>query len=191
MVKKTASQRKRKYLKLQACNFKYNGFSVIDLLFTLILSSILLSLAFPVYQHLMIEIRLMSLTERITSAIHYARSEAIKRRSVVIICNSQDGKTCTGQWREGWIIFFDRYTTNPLENRLLRVYPSLNQNEFLEWHAAGGRSYLQLYPDGSAHGHNGSFVVCVKVLSKKSAWRISLSQTGRIRIDKKMETHFI
>lgn len=163
---------------------KESGFSLIDLLFTLVLLSILLSLSFPAYKYLTAEIRLLTLTERITSALNYARSEAIRHRSIVILCPSENGKTCSGQWRNGWIIVLGRYTANFSENSLLRVYPPLNKHEFLIWHGAGRRDYVQLNPDGSAYGHNGSFVVCVKVLATSTVWLIKLSTTGRIRIDK-------
>ena len=43
------------------------GFSLVELLFTITLSSILLTLAFPVYRHLILELRLTILTERISS----------------------------------------------------------------------------------------------------------------------------
>lgn len=163
------------------------GLSFIDLLFTLILSGILFTLAFPVYQYLMVEIRLLTLTDRITSALNYARSEAIRHRSVVILCPSDNRKTCSGKWHNGWIIAFGRYTVNLPENNLLRVYPSLNNHEFLKWHGASRRDYLQLNPDGSANGHNGSFIVCVKVLAQSKVWLVKVSATGRIRVDKNSE----
>lgn len=160
------------------------GFSLIDLLFTLVLLSVLLSLAFPAYKYLMVEIRLLALTERVTSALNYARSEAIRHRSVAVLCPSENGQTCSGQWRNGWIIVLGRYTANFSENSLLRVYPPLNKHEFLIWHGAGNRGFVQLNPDGSAYGHNGNFVVCVKVLATSTVWLIKMSATGRIRIDK-------
>jgi len=38
-----------------------------------------------------------------------ARSEAIKRNSVVRLCRSADGATCatSGTWQQGWIVFGD------------------------------------------------------------------------------------
>ncbi|MDQ8039498.1 MAG: GspH/FimT family pseudopilin [Rickettsiella sp.] len=168
-------------------DIKILGFSLIDLLFTLVISSILLSLVFPSYRHLIIEVRLLALTEKMTSAINYARSEALKRRSVVNVCKSSDGKTCGGQWHDGWIIFVGSYMRRPLQNNFLRVYTALKKNEFLKWHGAGGHEYLQLNPDGSARGHNGSFVICVRVLSKEKMWFIRVSATGRMRIDKEKE----
>jgi type IV fimbrial biogenesis protein FimT len=162
------------------------GYSLIDLLFTLALFSILLSLTFPVYKHLIINVRLFSLSEQMASSINYARSEAIKRREVIILCGSRDGKTCGGPWHDGWIIFSGKIIKNSPKNDLLHVHPALSENEFLEWHGAGGRNYVQLNPDGSAYGHNGSFVICVKLGSEETMWLIKLSQTGRMRIDRKI-----
>jgi type IV fimbrial biogenesis protein FimT len=181
MYKKTTQSRNI------AVKVKESGYGLIDLLFTLLLSAILLGLAFPTYRHLSIEVRLLSLTERIRSAINYARSEAIRRQDVVTLCKSKDGKTCTGTWHDGWIVFLGKVKENPVENSLLRVYSALNENEFLAWHGAGGRDYVQLNPDGSAYGHNGSFVICVKVGSKKTMWLIRMSPTGRVRVDKDIE----
>jgi type IV fimbrial biogenesis protein FimT len=162
------------------------GLSLIDLLFALALSGILLSLAFPVYIHVMVEIRLLALTEKIKTVLTYAKNEAVKQRIFVIICKSSDGKTCSGDWQEGWIVFVGKYSCKPLARNVLNIGSPLHEREFLKWHSAGGRDYVQFNPDGSASGHNGSFVTCMDRVTIKSAWQINVSPTGRIRIDKKI-----
>lgn len=160
------------------------GVSLVELLFTITLSSILLTLAFPVYRHLILELRLTILTERISSTLHYAQSEAIRRQSVITICKSKDGRSCMGSWEDGWIVLVKKNLTPTLENtELLRVYPALSHSTFIEWHGFRSDDYLQLHPDGSSQ--NGSFIVCVHALAKKMAWLIKISQTGRIRVDRK------
>lgn len=64
------------------------GFSLVELLFTITLSSILLTLAFPVYRHLILELRLFILTDRVSSTLYYAQSEAIRRQNVITICKN-------------------------------------------------------------------------------------------------------
>lgn len=163
------------------------GFSLVELLFTIAIVSILLTLAFPVYRYLIAELRLFILSERISAAINYARSEAIRRQDIVTLCKSKDGRTCSGRWNDGWIIFFGKKITNSFDNTsLLRVYPALDRSDSLEWHGSRSYDYLQLSPDGSTYGQNGSFIVCVRILSKKLVWLIKISQTGRLRIDKKI-----
>ena len=160
------------------------GFSLVELLFTITLSSILLTLAFPIYRHLTLELRLFILTERVSSTLHYAQSEAIRRQSVITICKSKNGKNCMGSWKDGWIVLVNKKIIPSLENtELLRVYPALGHSDFLEWHGFRSDDYLQLHPDG--YSQNCIFIICVQGISKKMTWLIIIAQTGRIRIDKK------
>lgn len=187
MCKKTTKQRSDRLTQLNKYFRKISlGFSLIELLFTMALLGVLLSLAFPVYRYLIAEVRLFILTERINMTVHYARSEAIRRQSLVTVCKSKDGKTCSGKWKDGWIVFSARNPTDLVNNTtLLRVYPALGGSDFLVWRGFRSHDYLQLRPDGSTYGQNGSFIICVGVLSKKLAWLIKVSQTGRLRVDKK------
>ena len=157
------------------------GFSLIDLIVTITLTSILLTLAFPVYNHLILDLRLLSLTDRVLSTLNYAQSEAIRRQSVITLCKSKDGKNCSGSWKDGWIILISNNSTSSINRNLLRVFPALNHREFLEWHGFNSDNYLQLFPDGSIQ--NGHFILCVNILSKKLSRFIKISPTGRIRIE--------
>lgn len=186
MCKKTIGPRnyRTKWLIRPCKNSLYElGFSLIELLFTITLSSILLTLAFPVYKHLALELRLFVLTERVRSTLDYARSEAIRHQRVITICKSKDGKSCSGRWKDGWIVLINKSSSSSIENgSLLYVYPALSSWDFLEWHGFRSDNYLQLYPNGSSQ--NGSFIVCVSASSQKIARLIKISQTGRIRIDR-------
>lgn len=186
MCKKTIrpSRRTNWIVRLYKNSSSELGFSLVELLFTITISSVLLTLAFPVYRHLILELRLFILTDRVSSTLYYARSEAIKRQNVITICKSKDGKSCSGSWKDGWIVFINQSSTSSLENgQLLRVYSALSHWNYLEWHGFRSDNYLQLHPDGSSQ--NGSFIVCVNAFSKKKALLIKISQTGRIRIDRK------
>lgn len=186
MCKKTIGPRnyRTKWLIRSSKNSLYElGFSLVELLFTITLSSILLILAFPVYKHLALELRLFILTERVRSTLDYARSEAIRHQRVITICKSKDGKSCSGRWKDGWIVLINKSSSFSIENgSLLYVYPALSYWDFLEWHGFRSDNYLHLYPNGSSQ--NGSFIVCVSASSQKIARLIKISQTGRIRIDR-------
>lgn len=186
MRKKTIRPRnyRTKWLIKPCINSLYElGFSLVELLFTITLSCILLTLAFPVYKHLTLELRLFILTERVRSALDFARSEAIRYQSVVTICKSKDGKRCSGRWQDGWIVLINKSSPSSIKSgNLLYVYPALSYGDFLEWHGFRSDNYLQFYPNGSSQ--NGSFVLCVSTLSEKIASSIKISQTGRIRIDR-------
>lgn len=183
MCKKTIrfrNYREKWIIRPYQSNFFELGFSLVELIVIITLSSILLTLAFPVYNHLILDLRLFSLTDRVLSTLNYAQSEAIRRQSVITLCKSKDGKSCSGSWRDGWIILKNNNSTSSTRN-LLRVFPALRSLEFLEWHGFHSDNYLQLFPDGSIQ--NGHFILCVNILSKRLSRFIKISPTGRIRIE--------
>jgi type IV fimbrial biogenesis protein FimT len=178
-----------RYEKNQIVRFNKNssfglGFSLLELLFIIALISILLTLTFPVCRDLILKLRLFILTERICATLYYARSEAIRRQNVITLCKSNNANSCSGSWNDGWIVILNKSSTFK-KGKLLQTYPSLGLIGFLEWHGFHSSDYLQIYPDGS-YGQNGSFIVCTQAFSKKMVWLVKISQTGRIRVDKKI-----
>lgn len=159
------------------------GFSLVELLFVITLTSIVLTLTFPVYRDLILKLRLFILTERICSTLYYARSEAIRRQNVITLCKSNNANSCSGNWKDGWIVILNKSSIFK-KGKLLQIYPPLSLIGFLEWRGFHSSDYLQIYPDGS-YGQNGSFIICAQAFSKKMVWLVKLSQTGRIRVDKK------
>lgn len=77
---------------------KNHGFSLIELVVTVSVAAILVTIALPGFQNLIVSNRLISQTNQLVTAIHYARNEAIRLNAPVTICsaNSPDSTTCAG-----------------------------------------------------------------------------------------------
>lgn len=86
---------------------KYKGFTLIELLITLAIVAILLTVGMPAMKTFMQGSQLVASTNELLSALHIARSEAVKSNARVTICSSSDGTSCSGSpnWRDGWIVF--------------------------------------------------------------------------------------
>jgi type IV fimbrial biogenesis protein FimT len=80
------------------------GFTMIELMVTLVVLGILLGVGVPSFRLFLVNARTSAVANDITSAINLARSEAVKRAEPVTVCPSDDGADCDGAWTDGWIV---------------------------------------------------------------------------------------
>ena len=88
---------------------KAAGFTLIELMLVVGLAAVLLTLGIPGIQQLLQNSARSSAANEVVAALQRARSEAIKRNTIVTLCPSSDGASCTGgtAWEDGWIAFID------------------------------------------------------------------------------------
>ncbi|MET3916429.1 type IV fimbrial biogenesis protein FimT [Variovorax sp. OAS795] len=82
------------------------GFTLIELMVTIVVLVVLITVAVPSFDNIRLSSRLTSYATDLVSGSQLARTEAIKRNAVVRLCVSSDGTSCatTGQWETGWIV---------------------------------------------------------------------------------------
>ena len=85
------------------------GFTLLELMITITIVAILLSLGVPSYKYVTNANRIARAVNGLLGDMQLARAEAIKQGQSVTVCVSTDGLTCTGgtAWRNGWIVFSD------------------------------------------------------------------------------------
>jgi len=98
----------------EACNTlnmdKEPGFTLVELLITIVVVSILLAAGVPAFQSFIKNNRVTGQANDLVSAIQLARNEALKRGVITVVCASNDQKSCTkdkNTWADGWIVFSD------------------------------------------------------------------------------------
>jgi type IV fimbrial biogenesis protein FimT len=91
---------------------KQRGFTLLELLITLVVAAIVLSAGIPSFDAFLATNRMAAAANNIVSSVHAARSEAIKRRTTITWCASDDWNTASpgcalGGGLTGWIVFAD------------------------------------------------------------------------------------
>ena len=85
------------------------GFTLVELMVTISVAAILISVAIPNYQTFVMSNRMSSQANNLITAFGMARSEAVKRAANVTVCASSNSTTttpptCIGSWAQGWIV---------------------------------------------------------------------------------------
>lgn len=88
------------------------GVTLIELMVTISIAVILMTVAVPGFQQLMTSNKLSGIATDMMGSLSIARSEAIKRGTNVYVCSGNACTGCTGvgcidDWSGGWIIYVD------------------------------------------------------------------------------------
>ena len=175
---------------------RQSGMTLIELMVALAILGILLAIGIP-------SLLGMSETEAVRghvntffSTLRYARSEAIRNRSQVVICPSTGSESanpsCTtadaAPWHQGWIVFVNRdgdssYSFDAKKDTLLRVQGVINNSGGIEKISGGTPNKLVYRNTGILlAGGTSSFTFDATSTSDRQRKRICISMQGRARI---------
>lgn len=168
------------------------GFTLVELLVTLAIGSIMLSLAVPSLSGMLAIQRSNSTVNALVSVLNLARNEAIKRNGRAVLCKSADGATCTasGGWEQGWILFADanNNATRDADEAIIQIQASAASGLRVNGNAPISR-YVSYSASGTAKLTSGAFqagtlTVCPADGAGGNVRQLVLSGTGRVRIQK-------
>ncbi len=84
------------------------GFTLVELAITVVVLSVLMAMAAPLFTGMSNGNRLTSNANEIVAAMQIARSEAVRRNAPTFFCQSTNGTTCSNvsPW-QGWLVYAD------------------------------------------------------------------------------------
>ncbi len=164
----------------------YSGFTLVELMVTLAVFGILAVAAVPAFNSYVKSNRLISETNSFVGAINLARSEAIKRRTTISVCRSENGASCTataGTWSVGWIVFINTDNDSPAQvdggEEILRVYGAFSD----PLQSSASLANFITYTSNGFGSAQGEFVLCDTDGTTGTARKVTISRIGRPKLD--------
>lgn len=161
---------------------RQHGLTLTELLIGLGITSILAATAIEHLPGIIQSARMAGDVNRFVTALHLARSEAVKRRRHLVLCPAAVGDVCAvrADWERGWLLFAsDNNRERETDESLIIRGSPLTAG--IGMRSGGYRKRIVYQPDGSSGGTNSSFTFC----DRRGYARprvICLSNTGRPRL---------
>ena len=158
------------------------GFTLFELIFTITILIITLTLGIPLLQQWIQRSKTTDLQHTLLHSIHYARSQAVRLQSTVTLCPGSS--QCEDNWNSQLLIFSDLNSNGVLDsNELLLKYMDIGiLGEHVDWRSFRRKSYLQFDARGLTPALNGTLHFCPSPTNEDLKFAIILSRTGRVRI---------
>ena len=164
---------------------KQNGFTLLELLVTVGVIAIVVSIGVPSMASLIRGNRVVADANDFISTVHTARAVALNNVVQVTVCKSLDQASCSNaaSWHDGWIIFIDN-DEDEIRNLggtpepLIHAHKSLQRSNTLQ--STAFANWIAFRPNGLAigsAGNAGTFSLCNEAGAGYGR-DISISRTG-------------
>jgi type IV fimbrial biogenesis protein FimT len=166
------------------------GFTLIELIVTIAILGIMLTIAIPSFRSLIINNRIATQSNDFISDIAHARAEAVRRNARISICKSNTGTSCvaSANWQDGWVVWLDSNNDGVVNTgeTILRVHGPLASGITLVATGFNSGTYFQYLPSGVVGGVAGGTPTTAGTLTLcQSGYygrTINFNTTGRVNI---------
>jgi type IV fimbrial biogenesis protein FimT len=176
---------------------KTGGFTLIELMIVLAVVAVMVGAGAPAMTSMIRSIQLTNASNDLLWGLFMARSEAVKRKSRVVVCKSADGIVCAqvGGWEQGWLVFQDNdndgqhdqgetilHRAQPLPPEL-RVTGNVTVARYVSYAPTGATQLI------GGNFQAGTITLCRRSADSGEARQIVVSSSGRPRVQKSRVEH--
>jgi len=161
------------------------GFTLIELMVTIGIAAILMSIGIPSFTSIITQNRLTTINNDFVTTLNFARSEAVKRGESVWV------RKAGANWENGWNVFIDADGDNVFDagETLLRTYEALQTGYTLR----GNNNFTNFirFTSRGQSNQNGTFFLCDRggnaTPAPNTSRLIIINPVGRVRVGKDTE----
>ncbi len=159
-----------------------NGFSLVELLASVSIVGILLTLGVPAFARFAAEAELRAQSSALSVALARGRLRAVETAGMVTVCPSGDATTCQPgtDWSAGWLVFDDAQRLGqPGAARGVLEASVLDPSRLLLTSTSGRRT-VRFRADGTSAGSNVTMTLC-NPHHQGMGRQLVINNVGRVR----------
>ena len=156
------------------------GFTLIELMISVSVTSILAALAIPNYSQFIVQMRVDNEISQLHRILLITRNAAINSGQKAIVCPLDESQQCTSQWQNELSVFIDVNDNKTFDGneKIIRIRPAIKTNDKLIY--GKGRTKITFKPTGQLSGlANGTFRYCPQRYKNYSRG-IIVARSGRL-----------
>ncbi|GLS27924.1 GspH/FimT family pseudopilin [Marinibactrum halimedae] len=158
------------------------GYTFIEIFFTLCIATILVSMALPSWSAFQDRNTQSISYNALLSAVNFARMQAISQGEHTTLCPKQTPNTCGTDWTNGILVFTDKNRNGSIDNAEtpLREFTLSSKEHSLIWSSFQRKTYLTFTREGVTANQNGTFVYCPANKTPDLGWAMIINKAGRV-----------
>lgn len=162
----------------------YRGFTLLELLITLVLFSFALAFAIPSLSDSIQRSAVYNDSKQLLHLVRLARQQAVFGGERVVVCALNSDRACTRDWSKDLVVFTDANNNNRVDgnDRVLRQWHRNEHHTAIRW-SGFGSGYLRFRQSGYA-AENGAFTLCPVSGDISKARQLVVNRVGRAYISR-------
>lgn len=161
---------------------KKNGFSLLELCFVLLITAVLLSLAWSGFHNITAKVQADNHIQQVFAAIQSARVEALKRNIPITICSINATGQCVNDQPGTLTVFLDPAHQHQLQDpqQVLQQITVPAEHGWLIWH--GFTPYLTIQANADLWYQQGLLTYCSRDADPHHHRGLIVAPSGRLRL---------
>jgi prepilin-type N-terminal cleavage/methylation domain-containing protein len=163
---------------------KLRGFTLFELLLSLVLLSLALAIAIPPLGNSLQRHQVFADSKSLLHLVKMARQSAVFESARVVVCATDASQRCTRNWNQDVTVFTDRNRNNRIDgdDRIVVHWQQNKRRSDIRWRGFGP-GYLRFRESGAA-AENGAFTLCPADGDIRNARQLVINRVGRAYISR-------